>query len=69
MNIDTTAISPVFVIHLKKKKTFSISSEKFLVHQTEKDLWRKLTEVTMNSIFMLQEKLHVLSLFQQVKVR
>ena len=68
MNIDTTAISPVFVLHLKKKKK-SLSSEKILVHQNEEVLWRKPIEVKMNSIFLFQEKLHVLPLFQQVKVR
>lgn len=39
------------------------------VHQNDEILWRKLTQVLMNGIFLLQEKLHILPLFQQIKMR
>lgn len=40
-----------------------------LVHQNDEILWRRLTQVLMNGIFLLQEKLHILPLFQQIKMR
>lgn len=40
-----------------------------LVHQNDEILWRKLTQVLMNGIFLFQEKLHILPLFQQIKMR
>lgn len=40
-----------------------------LVHQNDESLWRKLTQVLMNGIFLFQEKLHILPLFQQIKMR
>jgi len=63
---DTTAISPVVIVQLKN---ISISSEMYLVHQNEEILWRKLTQVHLNGIFLFQKKLHALYLFQQIKMR